>query len=220
MQAHPDCGMCFTNFTILYEDGKTTTESALTTHPELYPHEFSLERWILRMGYVGPMTWLVKKELFENRPNVKTVDGTFVLFASFLARTNVGCLVNDTTAVYRRLNESASHSKSFENQYRFVNGLKNVQVSLAEYYRDILPNTGTLIREINDNYYNNRRYLLLSAIVGDKEELRKASVVTHNKGLLRILLLISKHMVLRKLLKNTYKHLKRWHWFFYKKKLK
>lgn len=182
---------------------------------------FTLEKWILRKGYVGPMTWLVRKELFLERPDVKTVDGSFVLFASFLARTQVGCLINETTAVYRRLDESASHSKSIDNQYNYLKGLKESQIALTMYYREILPDAEMLLENICKSYYNNMKYLILCAAIGNESELRlAASKDNKHIYLIKVLCFVCKYVFLRKVLGKLFVIAKKMHWFLYKRRIK
>lgn len=215
---HEKCSMCFTDFDILYEDGQSAMKSALTTNPKLYPHKYTLEEWIFRTGYVGPMTWVIKKELLEHRPTIRSVDGTFIRFASFLANTEVGCLVNDTTAVYRRLQESASHSKSLNKQYKFRNGVKKAQIELAMYYKEKLPNAEVLINKIINKYYHDRRYILLCAIVGDNVEM--TNIMHSRRSMhLNVLFTLSKYKILRDLFALFYKLVKHAHFVIYKKNL-
>lgn len=219
MLSHPECGMSFTNFDILYEDGMSYSKSVLTTQPELYPHQFSLEQWILRKGYVGPMTWLIRNDLCKSLPDFETVDGTFVQFSYYLSKTEVGCLLNDTTAVYRRTKESASHSKHVNRQYKYLNGLKSIQIRLANYYSESLPDVNSLIRAIESQYYRNMRYLLLCTISGDKKEIGNATVYI-GKRKTNMLSFLSRYKFTRFIIEIIYKTTKKTHWFFYKKHIK
>ena len=85
--------------------------SLFTLHEKEFPSEFTLENWIMYLGYTAPMTWVYKRELLDSYQLYPSCDGTFLLFAHFLASTKTKCLKDNTTAVYRFLDESASHSK-------------------------------------------------------------------------------------------------------------
>ena len=217
MLAHPKSEMCYTNFSILYENGTDLSKSVLTSYPHLYPNHFTLEEWIVRKGYVGPMTWLISKDLYDKKPIINTVDGSFVEFCHYLASTEVGCLINDTTAVYRRTTESASHSKSTVKQFNYSKGLKNTQIALANYYKNILIDPERVLYNINKSVYNNKRYLILSAIAGDSQELVLAKKINRSPFVI-ILYYFSRFRLFRSTLNLVYKTFKKWHWFFYRKK--
>lgn len=133
LESHPAYGMCYTDFNIYYQSKNKFEHSLFKNNPTKYPIEYkSTEEWILRNGYVAPPTWVIRKESFP-KSTIKSVDGTFVLFAHFLATTHVKA-IEETTATYRILDESAAHSKNYEKIYQRNRNLLDVKHKLIEYY--------------------------------------------------------------------------------------
>lgn len=170
LESHPDYGMCFTNFNILRENGQLE-KSVLGQKGR--PYEFSnVGEWIKSASYMGPMTWLVRKDIWAAQYNINSIDGTFVYFAHYLANSKVKCLVNETTAVYRLLKSSASHSNDLSKQYQYKKGIHETQLRMIEYYQEKIPDPNGLLSEINQKYY--QRFLFHIVANGDQQELEKA----------------------------------------------
>lgn len=168
LENNPDYGMCFTNFNIFYQEKAIFEYDLLTSKPEQFPSEYSLKEWILERRYVAPMTWVYEKTLMDSYQRLPSCDGTFVMFAHFLASTKVKCLKDETTSVYRSLPESASHSKNPKRYFARVKNLLEVQKMLIDRYQ--LP--ADLKEEVTEKFYK-RAYKLI-ALVNDKEEIVEA----------------------------------------------
>lgn len=134
LENNPEYGMCYTNFNIYYQNKKKFEYDLFTTQPVKFLKEYeSLEQWILKKGYIAPMTWVYRKSLLDSYDSMNSCDGTFVMVSHFMANSKIKCLDN-TTATYRVLKESASHSKSLEKLYKRHNNLKEIQYKLIEKY--------------------------------------------------------------------------------------
>lgn len=169
LESHPEYGMCFTNFSILRENGQME-ESVLGKNGK--PYEFkNIGEWIKSASYVGPMTWLIRKNLWLSHPDISSVDGTFVYFAHYLANSKVYCLEDENTAVYRIVPESASHTKSLTRHWNYHKGLHETQFLLIDLYKDKIPEPEKLKEEINKQYYSNVVFFIME---DDVEELNKA----------------------------------------------
>lgn len=134
MKTHPDYIMCFTNFNLYYQNEKRMEASVLTNQPERFPHEFSIEQWILAKAYVGPMSWMYRTSCLSLIPKLGGPDGTFVWFAFFIATSKVKCLIDDTTAVYRINDGSVTHLKRISEIYKRTIGLFKIQIKLTDLY--------------------------------------------------------------------------------------
>ena len=163
LEANPEFGMCYTDFNIWYETKRKMDCSLFKNEPQKFPAKYkTLKDWILAAGYVAPMTWVVRRELFLTYPNIISVDGTFALFSHFMNESKVHCLSSETTAVYRKLRESASHSLSLRKRYSRVKGIYSLQQKLAKLYKiDHSDNLFLLKRR----YYSNclRLFVALNA---------------------------------------------------------
>ena len=170
LEAHPECGLVYTNFSILENRSGTINESVLgKSYRSIYE---SVGEWIKYASYVGPMTWLMRRDVYQHPPTIPTVDGSFTLFAHFLANSKVYCLINDNTATYRVLTESASHSKDLSKQYKYKKGVHDAQIKMIEYYSDKIAEPNQLINNINNRYY--RRFLFHIIAYGDSIELKNS----------------------------------------------
>lgn len=186
MLEHVECGLCFTDYNILYNNKNKLVTSVLKEHGNQYQSDYTLEEWIIKAGYVGPMTWLYRKDVFESYKSIKSVDGTFVQFAHFLAVSKVYCMKKETTAVYRVLEESASHSKNIERVYARSKDLYNLKLEMIKRY-----NLPAGIREtVNKRYYG--RYYKIIAMMNDTEEIEKAMYYNQDSMIKKFILLLSK----------------------------
>lgn len=149
LEAHPEYGMCYTNFDLKNEDTGKYTIKAFDTLPQIFQKEFnSVEEFILRKGYVCPPSWLFRKELMP-KTTFGSLDGTFVYFTQFLVNTKVKYL-SDSTAVYRILKESASHTSNSQKAYQRAVNLLETQIKLIRLYDLDL----SLIEVCRRNFYS------------------------------------------------------------------
>jgi len=172
LQNNPDYGMCYTDFNILFQKTNVELTSVLKNRPLDFPSQYdSLDRWILSKKYLGPMTWFAKKDLFLNAPKLDSLDGTFVQFAHYYACSKVHCIKEETTAVYRIHNSSVTHGESYNQQYKRERGMFEIQIKLADIYKEKLSNYDLLKDKIRDDYYSK---LFLIIYNNDRDELAKA----------------------------------------------
>lgn len=176
LENNPEYEMCYTDFNIKNEVDHTYQKSLFKNNPQKFKSERSLDEWVVRMGYVGPMTWVFTRKIYDGYKKMKSCDGTFVMFAHFLANTKVKCLTDETTAVYRVCEESASHSFDPQKIYYRTNNLMNVRKQLVKKYN---LNPGYL-QTIEQNYYTTAYRLI--CICGSKKEREKCR--RYKKGLL------------------------------------
>lgn len=203
LEANPEYGMCYTNFNIWHESKQKMDYSLFQTKPDKFPAVYdSLKSWILTAGYVAPMTWVFRRELLLNKPNIDSIDGTFVLFAHFLSQTKVYCFMDDITAVYRNLKESVSHSMSLDCRYKRAKGIYLLRWKLLDIYHIKLSEEEVQQFEIK---YRSQFLKLFVALddIGEIEKTRK--VLGDNSSCLnRVLLFTANSKVLRKMWHSLY----------------
>ncbi|MBQ6204740.1 MAG: glycosyltransferase [Prevotella sp.] len=170
LESHPKCGMCYSNFSKYNQKYRTFSHNCLKK--EQVQKYNNLHDWIKLTPYAGPMTWLYRRDVMSSRPSFNTIDGSFVTFSYFLAESKVHCLFEDNTAVYRVLEDSASHSRDITKQYKYKKGIHDIQLQLIEYYKYKIIDSNELITEINQKYY--RRFLFHIIANGNQQELEKA----------------------------------------------
>ncbi|MBR5281516.1 MAG: glycosyltransferase family 2 protein [Alistipes sp.] len=202
LEANPDYGMCYTNFDIFYQDTKQTIKNLFTTHPQKFRIKYnSAEEFVLKGGYVCPPSWMFRKECLPSS-TIKSVDGTFVLFTHFLCTTKVHGM-EDTTATYRVLQESASHSNDYNKLYHRAKNLLETQFKLIDTY-NLEP---ALKQKCEEAHYKN---CLIGFVIHNKvEDIKAAKTLIKNKQMRdRILLFCSLTSIGRNILKYAYPRLK------------
>ena len=172
LEANPDYGICITDFDKLIEEKGVVEHALFETQPEQYRHNFKdVGDFITFRGYVAPPTWLFRRELYFSSENfINSVDGTFVWFSYFLAKSKVH-YIPDVTAVYRVLAESASHSPNYEKMYHREKNILETQIKLIDMY----GLDDELKQRCKKNYYRNN--LFLFAIYGKRQDVEDAKKV-------------------------------------------
>lgn len=168
LESHPDYGMCYTNFNIKNEIKNTYTKDLFDNCKEIFQKEFkSPEEFILKKKYVCPPSWIFKRELLPT-DLISSLDGTFVMFTHFLCNTKIK-YIPITTAVYRILSESASHSKSHEKILKRTKNLFETQIALIKKYNlDV-----SIIPKCEISYYRENLYYFI--ICNLKNEVERAN---------------------------------------------
>lgn len=169
LESNLDVGCVYTDFNMYHQQTDDMELSLFHTRPEHFPLHTTLESFICHPLYVAPCTWMFRKELLV-QPPFHSVDATFMLFAHMLSQTKIHYLP-DTTAVYRDLPESASHTASLDKLYKRVSGLHMTQIFLVNLYE--LPQNSKKI--IDEFYYST--YLRLITLWGSLEEIKEARFV-------------------------------------------
>lgn len=170
MESHLDIGLCYTNFNILNYNTKDIRHDVFTSFPREFHYDHTLGDWIREAPYIGPMTWLARSGLWKSVIRVSgSVDGSFCIIAYFKKYSKTVCLLNETTAVYRIHDGSATQTYEIRKSYDYKSGLHNLQLMLADMY---LENESFFSKDIIDrNYYCG--YLKMILLLGEKKEIAK-----------------------------------------------
>lgn len=218
MDANEDYGLCFTEFNIRFHKEDIIVDSLFRNFPNKYQTVYTLSSWILKRGYVAPMTWLCRASLLESFTRIPSVDGTFVLFANFLAYSKVHCLKDDATAFYRVLTNSASHSSDLQKLYTYQNGLRKTQIELVDLFQTQIPDYDNLKQQINLKSFKNIKYLWLMVSCGDEEEYNLYKYVCgKNHSFLSLFFIIP---IFQRFAFYSFKFFRKVHWLFYKNNIK
>lgn len=172
LDLNPEVGLCFTDFNIKFQKSGRYYTSVLKKYPKKFQSEFKcIDEWLLGNFYLGPMTWMGRTSLWKNVPDVNSIDGTFVQFAYFFVSSKVCCMKNETTAVYRCVDNSATHQLSVKKQYERENGMFQARLFMIDQYRENMKDYERTLYEIKKNYYST---LLLILDNGDEQEINIA----------------------------------------------
>lgn len=166
LEANPNCGLVATDFDIWHQYNRKIEKSIFVNQPTDFPIYKNFEDFLLGAGFMAPCTWVFRTELAPRSKKLRT-DGSFALLLDIYAKSEVHVLP-DTTTVYRKLKESASHSKSIIKMYKRSLGILKMQLEYVEEY------------ELSDNFRfkvlkkHYSQVLTSLVVMGDKEEIAKA----------------------------------------------
>lgn len=131
MEENPDVGLCVTDFCYQRDRGELS-EPAFEKMGLFKPQTF--EEHLFNAGYIGPMTWLYRRVLYERcKPDNGVIDGTFVMALNFFALSKVAYLP-DCTAVYRSHDGSATAQTDPKKAFRYEKGIFDSQIIYANKY--------------------------------------------------------------------------------------
>lgn len=200
-------GVVFTDIDILHQKKGFTEKSIFKNNSEKFKIYKELEEFLLSTGFLAPCSWLFRKKLIDDMPQNMEVhsDGSFLYMIEFFANSKVKFLP-DTTAVYRKLEESASHSKSREKLYKREKGILKTQL----HYIDGLGLSKEFREKVLVKHY---KMILPTAIaLNKKKDIEKASKLINSEIRSvrdRILFTISKYRYGNILIMFTYKLLRK-----------
>lgn len=131
LESHPDYGLVYTDVNFYFQNKEVMKRNYISSGKLKQSHDF--EEHLINAGYIAPCTWVFRKD-FLPKNSYQYVDGTFPMALDIWAQSKVYFL-NETTAVYRHLSESASHSRSLQKGFYFTNGVFQIQ---KDYIKNIL----------------------------------------------------------------------------------
>lgn len=175
LEAYPTVGCVYTDFCWLHQRTGEMEKSLFQSSPDSFPLHTELESFIVTPLYLAPCTWMLRRELLA-RPSFKTIDATFTLFAHMLSQNNIH-FMPETTAVYRDLPESASHSASLPKLYERYLGVYTAQILLSEQYK--LSETAR--KQIDENFFSSNLQMIIA--FAESDILVKAWKVLRKKDL-------------------------------------
>lgn len=143
MRRNPQCGLCITDFTCQTDcDKDSITFPVFASKSTFQPQSF-LEH-LQNAGYIGPMTWLYKRELFLHNIEdyINITDATLAIALDLFKISEVAYLP-DRTAVYRVHNNSAANPSSMNKKLEYIIGVHDTQLFYARKYEcsaDVIDN--------------------------------------------------------------------------------
>ena len=170
-------GLVLTDFNILYQERQVIREACVKNQPKSFPIADSFNSFLFARSYMAPCTWVMRREYFY-KATYKTLDGTFCWLLDILEETIIKVLT-DVTSVYRVLDESASHSKSFSKMLIREEDILNMQLI----YCDKKNIHEALVKKIINNHIN--RTLHINIALNNKGNIstaRKAFFELNTRG--------------------------------------
>lgn len=136
LEANPDYGLVYTNVNFYFQNRNEYEENYITSGK--IKHSKSFIDHLTNAGYIAPCTWLYRRK-YAFLTRKRYVDGTFPLALDIWADSKI-YFMNESTTVYRVLNESASHSKSLQKRFNFAAGVFQIQKDYIDKYIKLVSN--------------------------------------------------------------------------------
>lgn len=180
IETHPKCGLIYTDFDVYVQRSNKLEKDMIKTGR--YPEIRSFEDHLLKAGYIAPPSWLYRKDknvFHEINNNPRFVDYTFSLAIEFFKHSQVHYM-DDTTCVYRILQNSASHHTMKYHQFVYAKGIFKEQLYFCTKYQ-VSP---TIVNSIKKRFY--RKYykqILAFEGVEERKELQKQAKLFKKNGL-------------------------------------
>ncbi len=174
MESHPNVGLCYTDFCECNEHSCAGIP-IFHNNPSLIIHSF--EEHLINAAYIAPMSWLYRKDIWNNvAPSKSYTDGTFAIALDFFAQSEVAYLP-EITSVYRIHINSASRQEDPIKKWFYEHGVFNIQNEYAEKYncsKDMVTNIKL------QGYLN---YLLSALEAKDETFVQEALQFYKNQGM-------------------------------------
>lgn len=161
LESHPNCGLVYTDVNFYFQVQGTFMSNYIASNQ--INRSYSFIEHLENAGYIAPCTWLYRRELMHSYVDKNYVDTTFPLALDIWAKSMIK-FMPDVTAVYRVLDESASHSLSLKKMYHFSQGVFQIQKDYIEKYKNIVSDKKRI-----EIYLNSYSRMLTSAIVLNDE---------------------------------------------------
>ena len=172
MEQHPEYAMCHTNCGIFNQE----TQTLLLNKEKSIGSDNYLNYLLNRKNIISTLTVLYKREVYEKLPRHYSkkafLMSDFPLWIEFAHSGRIK-LIEDVTAVYRVLPNSASHSPNLSRHLRFMNSVRDIRLFYAKIYNIELEKGGYTKNHITDimhnafiqnNYLLARRYIMIAHI--------------------------------------------------------
>ena len=132
MEANPEAGLCYTDYNRLEDETNQLVES-LFEKQKAY-RSTSYEEFLLKPGYLAPMTWLYRRNLQDmlSLANIHS-DGTYAYMLEFLHNSKVA-YIPEVTATYRSHVGSASSPIRSQALFRYSIGVFRTQIHYSQKY--------------------------------------------------------------------------------------
>ena len=132
MDSQPEIGLCYTDYNHLDQASLVMTTSMFEGQNKY--HTTSYERFLLKPGYLAPMTWLYRNELSDLiKSSTIYSDGTYAYMLEFMQNSRVSYLPI-VTATYRSHVGSASSPIGDRGLWKFCKGVFDTQVYYSHKY--------------------------------------------------------------------------------------
>lgn len=131
LESHPECGLVRTDFDRYYQSENKLEQGMFDG---MHGMTDTMQDYLLNARFAGPCTWVYRADIDKNRvllPTKEYFNGDLTLLLE-MCRCSTIKFLPDNTAVYRILDNSASHIASPIKAIDFLNRLKNTRILYAK----------------------------------------------------------------------------------------
>jgi len=133
MEKNKEFGLTYTDVNFYYQTLDIFRNNIFKTG---YFPIYTFEQFLISGGYIAPCTWLIRNQSIPNNIDMSSTDGSFSLALNIWLNHKVKYL-EETTAVYRIANGSASYPDSLFQRYKRENGLFKIKMDFC--YKNNIP---------------------------------------------------------------------------------
>lgn len=167
LEQNKDYGLVYTEIDRIDESGKILDKKYFKNESNSFSHSF--EDYLVYAPFRAPCTWLYRRSLYQKREKMYNV-GDLPLLLDILAKSKIHFL-DEVTANYRVLTNSASHFTDLSKLYSFMKGIFEIQMDYAYKYN--------VSEDIIDKIQTNFAWLSYNFAVAenDKEQIKAANKI-------------------------------------------
>ena len=130
MNSHPECGLCYTDYSKLFQTEQRVIEDMFesgSVHRSLDGKDHLVTR-----GFIAPMSWMWRNEVFKKIGNVGShTDGSYAIALEFYMYSQVQ-YIPITTSIYRVNDTSVTNQKNPKRAFHYLCGLFKTQREYAD----------------------------------------------------------------------------------------
>lgn len=151
LEKNPDFGLIFTEVDELNEANKIIKKNFLCAGTK---NEFvnTFEDYLINSWFIAPCTWVFRANVIPAITpllmNKKNIVGDLPLLLGITHDYKIHFL-NQSTAVYRILDKSASHFTDRKEKWKFGKSIYEIKLNVADYYQV----TNRIVNEIKSKYF-------------------------------------------------------------------
>ena len=160
LEKDPETGLCYTDVDFYYQEtgkfARSVFENGITKRYTDYLG------FLINMGYLAPLTWVFRRDVFDTFELGEPTDGSFVMMLEFLRKSKV-YYINEVTGVYRKHKHGVSKRN---NDYRSYKQWKGVFETQKMYISKYEVDEKIRLKILNQGYF----MLLYEAVKFDDKE--------------------------------------------------
>lgn len=202
LEAHTDYGLVYTDADSLSDSTNIITKSVFKNILGVKDNTF--ENFLIYTWWLAPCTWMIRFDVYKKYKclqNNRHIAGDFPLLL-IMSKNSKIYFLQESTAVYRILTNSASHHTDIQSQYIFLQGILKMQMDFASYY-NVKP---IIVEQLRSLYY--KRIFDIVCIINKKKLKIEAfsNLKKHNNLILKkkMLYIITIFPFIRRILVKLY----------------